>query len=274
MLTNEIYIGNMVQGKYGSISYKTKENKPRPKSEWYIVEDTHEPIIERELWDKVQLLVSQRAKPFCSGSIGLFARKARCMHCGYTMRSSKSRGRHYLQCSNRHVARDACIGSFISVDKLEEMVVSELNRLSSKYLDRDELEEKIAFFDTTKAQKQRLLADLAMNQKRIDEYTKGLQALYLDKVRGLVCERNFATLSKSFSEDKERLEGIAMDGQNQLRELNERMTAGDNRCASMEQYTSLSHLTRGMVETLIDYISVGKRIPGTQNVPIEIHWNF
>ena len=35
MLTNEIYIGNMVQGKYGSVSYKTKQNKPRPQSEWY-----------------------------------------------------------------------------------------------------------------------------------------------------------------------------------------------------------------------------------------------
>ena len=33
MLTNEIYIGNMVQGKYGSVSYKTKQNKPRPQSE-------------------------------------------------------------------------------------------------------------------------------------------------------------------------------------------------------------------------------------------------
>ena len=49
MLINEIYIGNMVQGKYGSVSYKTKQNKPRPKSEWYVVEGTHEPIIDREL---------------------------------------------------------------------------------------------------------------------------------------------------------------------------------------------------------------------------------
>ncbi|MCM1488468.1 MAG: recombinase family protein, partial [Firmicutes bacterium] len=45
MLVNEIYIGNMVQGKYGSISYKSKINRPRPKESWYIVEGTHEPII-------------------------------------------------------------------------------------------------------------------------------------------------------------------------------------------------------------------------------------
>ena len=122
MLVNEIYIGNMVQGKYGSVSYKTKQNKPRPKDEWYRVEGTHEPIIDRELWDRVQALVAQKAKPFTVGTIGLFARKARCMNCGYTMRSSKNHGKHYLQCSNRHVAKDACIGSFISVDKLEKAV--------------------------------------------------------------------------------------------------------------------------------------------------------
>ena len=34
------------------ISYKTKQNKPRPKEEWYRVEGTHEPIIDRELWDR------------------------------------------------------------------------------------------------------------------------------------------------------------------------------------------------------------------------------
>lgn len=36
MLENEIYIGNMVQGKYGSVSYKTKQCKPRPKDQWYV----------------------------------------------------------------------------------------------------------------------------------------------------------------------------------------------------------------------------------------------
>lgn len=75
MLTNEIYIGNMVQGKYGSISYKTKINKPRPKEEWYIVRGTHEPIIDRELWDRVQAMIAQKAKPFSTGKIGLFRKK-------------------------------------------------------------------------------------------------------------------------------------------------------------------------------------------------------
>ena len=78
MLTNEMYIGNMVQGKYGSVSYKTKQNKPRPQEEWYRVEHTHEAIIDRDLWERVQALITSRAKPFTAGTVGLFARKVRC----------------------------------------------------------------------------------------------------------------------------------------------------------------------------------------------------
>ena len=278
MLTNEIYIGNMVQGKYGSVSYKTKQNKPRPKSEWYIVEGTHEPIIDRELWDRVQALVAQRAKPFDVGTIGLFARKARCANWGYTMRSSKTSpgrgGKHYLQCSNRHVAKDACIGSFISVDRLERLVIDELNRLSAEYLDKDELEQNIEFCGNLQGQKDRLSADLATYRKKALEYSKGIRDLYMDKVKGLISESDFIDMSKGFSTERDRLERVIADGEKQLAELDEKIAAGDNRRELIEKYTNLEHLTREIVETLIDYISVGKRIPGTRDVPIEIHWNF
>lgn len=274
MLTNEIYIGNMVQGKYGSVSYKTKQNKPRPKSEWYIVEGTHEPIIEQELWDRVQALVAQRAKPFDVGTIGLFARKARCANCGYTMRSSKNHNKRYLQCSNRHIAKDACIGSFISVDKLERLVIDELNRLSAEYLDKNELEQNIEFCDNLQGKKNRLLSDLTIYQKKITEYSKGIQELYMDKVRGLISESDYVNMSKDFTTERERLERVIAKVENQLAEIEEKQTAGDNRRELIEQYTNLEHLTREIVETLIDYVSVGKRIPGTRDVPIEIHWSF
>ena len=278
MLTNEIYIGNMVQGKYGSVSYKTKQNRPRPKETWYRVEGTHEPIIDRALWDRVQALVAQRAKPFDVGTIGLFARKARCANCGDTMRSGKTSpkrgGKHYLQCANHHIAKDACIGSFIAVDKLEQLVIEELNRLSAEYLDRDELERNIEFCENLQGQKARLRTDLAVYQKKIEEYAKGIRELYMDKVRGLISEGDFAELSKGFSAERTRLERVVVETEKQLVQLEEKIAAGDNRRELIEQYTNLDHLTREVVETLIDYISVGKRIPGTKDVPVEIHWNF
>lgn len=274
MLENEIYIGNMVQGKYGSISYKSKQNKPRPKELWYRVENTHEPIIDRELWDRVQAILIQRAKPFGGGSIGLFARKVRCANCGYTMRSSKNRGRHYLQCSNRHVAKAACIGAFISVEKLEQIVIAELNRLSAEYLDKDELERRIEFCDSLHAQKNRLMNDLSTYEKKIAEYAKGIRELYLDKVKGIISEQDYLELSRDFSSEKEHLERMVADTQKQVADLDARLAAGDNRRVLIDQYTNLDHLTREMVEILIDYISVGKRPAGEKNPPVEIHWNF
>ena len=274
MLVNEIYIGNMVQGKYGSISYKTKQNKPRPKSEWYIVEGTHEPIIDRELWDRVQKMIKERAKPFDVGTIGLFARKARCANCGYVMRSSKNRGKHYLQCSNRHVAKDACIGSFISVDKLEQMVIDELNRLSKEYLNKDELERKIEFAGNLQAQKDSILKNIASYEKRVAELSKGIRELYMDKVKGLISAEDYAEMSKDFIGDRDRLEKLISDGRRQIEEVDVKIEVGDNRREIIERYTNLKHLNREMVEILIDYISVGKRIPKTKDVPIEIHWNF
>ena len=278
MLTNEIYIGNMVQGKYGSVSYKTKQNKPRPKSEWYIVEGTHEPIIDRELWDRVQALLAQKAKPFNSGEIGLFARKARCAYCGYTLRtnkfSPKNKGRRYLQCPTRFVAKDACPGGFISVERLERMVIDELNALSAEYLDKDELEQKIEVFNSVQSQKDKLASELAAYGKKINEYSKGLRDLYMDKVKGFISEADYADMSQGFSRERDRLQRMVAEGERQMASLDEKIEASDYRRKLIEQYSDLEHLNRQIVDTLIDHISVGKRIKGTKDVPIEIYWQF
>ena len=274
MLINQVYIGNMVQGKSGSVSYKTKVVKPRPKEDWYIVEGTHEPIIDRDLWDRVQLMIQERAKPFSIGQIGLFARKTRCAYCGYIMRSHKSHGMHYLQCPNRHVSKDSCTGSYIAVDKLEKMVIDELNRLSAEYLDKDELERNIEFATNLTEQKNRLISDITIYKSKIEETSKAIRELYMDKVKGIINEADFVALSKEFKADKERLERTIADGERLLAELEEKIKRGDNRREIIERYTHLEHLNREMVEILIDYIAIEKRIPKTRNVPIEIHWNF
>ena len=226
----------------------------------------------------MQALIAQRAKPFDAGTIGLFARKARCANCGYTMCSSKTApkrgGKHYLQCSKRHMAKDACIGSFISVDRLERMVIDEINKLAAEYLDKDELEQNIEFCYNLQGQKKRLLSDMAAHEKKIAEFSKGIRELYMDKIRGLISEGDYVEMSKDFTMERARLERMIADGEKQLAEIEEKIAVRDNRRQIIEQYSNLEHLTRESVDILIDYISAGKRIPGTRDVPIEIHWNF
>ena len=112
-------------------------------------------------------------------------------------------------------------------------------------------------------QKKQLLSSLSAYEKRIAEYTKGLGDLYIDKVRGLLNEEDFAALSRDFSLEKSRLECARRESRRQLAEIEDRIALGDNRKALMEQYVNLDHLTREIVEILIDHITVGKRIPGT-----------
>lgn len=96
----------------------------------------------------------------------------------------------------------------------------------------------------------------------------------MDKVKGLLSENDYVEMSRDFTTERDRLARVFADGEKQLSEIEEKITAGNNRRELIEQYTNLEHLTREIVDILIDYVSVGKRIPGTKDVPIEIHWSF
>ncbi|CQR73265.1 Recombinase [Sporomusa ovata DSM 2662] len=274
MLTNEIYIGNMVQGKYGSISYKTKENKPIPKEQWIKVKGTHSPIIDRELWDNVQELVREKAKPFIIGTIGIFAKKARCMYCDYVMRSTKSHDRYYLKCETKHVAKDACIGAFIPVEELENAVISELRKIITEYLDKDELEQQVSFNNNLSEKREKLKVEIATFEKKASEYAKGIKDLYLDKVKGIISESEFLQFSKEFYTEKERLEKVAMEAKEKQEAIDRKMQSADNRRQIIEEYIDITKLNREMTVKLIDFIYVGRRNPETKQIPIEIHWNF
>lgn len=275
MLTNEIYIGNMVQGKYGSISYKTKINKPRPKEEWYIKENTHEPIIDRELWDRVQALIKEKSKPFSDGQIGLFARKTKCMYCGYTLRSTKqTNGTRYLECPTRHVSKEACEGSMISVNVLERIVLKELKELSAKYTDNNYIAENTEFNDRITEQieiKENLISDY---QQKSNECSEGIKSLYIDKVKGLITEDIFIDLTKNLHADKNRAEEMIITLSEQIEELKQKLLCAESKEERIKQYTNIEKLNREIVDTMIDYIEVGKRISGTKKRPVNIYWNF
>lgn len=273
MLENEMYIGNMVQGKYGSVSYKTKQNKPRPKEEWYRVEGTHEAIIDKALWERVKAMREERAKPFATGEIGIFAKKARCAECGYTLRSVKNKEKRYLTCPNRSVSKDACAGAFISVERLEKMVLSELKRILEVYLDWDALEQNIPCGVNLQRRKERILEDRKAYEKTIQAYTRAIEKMYLDAGRGVLSEGDFLAMVQEFTQEKRRLEDTLRQAKEELAEIEASIEAGDTR-EWLQQYVNPDHLTREMVEKLIDHINVGRRIHGTRTVPVEIHWNF
>lgn len=62
MLLNEVYIGNMVQGRMKKVNYKSKKNIRLPREQWKIIEDTHEPIIDKTTFFKAKEMLETRRK--------------------------------------------------------------------------------------------------------------------------------------------------------------------------------------------------------------------
>jgi DNA invertase Pin-like site-specific DNA recombinase len=274
MLINEMYIGNMVQRRFGSVSYKTKTTKSKPKEEWQIIKGTHDPIISPELWNSVQELVKQKVKPFTIGTIGLFSRKAYCKNCGYTLTSSKNNNKHYLKCPNRHISQSACIGSFTSVDYLERTIIKEINRFSEVYLDKSELAKSVNIFSDFEKQKEEIQLNIHTYAKKIEELNNGIKTLYLDKVKGVISDSEYIEFTNDFKIEKSKFEKNLKEKENSLEQVEEKLNTIVDRKQIIEQYTNLEKLNREIVEKLIDKIYVDKRIAGTRTVPVEIYWKF
>ena len=110
-------------------------------------------------------------------------------------------------------------------------------------------------------------------QSRSDWLAKSVRELYLDKVKGIIGEVDFVELSRDFTAQRERLQAQVRECRRHLEEIDTQTADGSDR-ERIAQYVRTEHLTREMVEILIDRVMVGKRIAGTRNVPIEVHWNF
>ncbi|MBQ1169316.1 MAG: recombinase family protein, partial [Oscillospiraceae bacterium] len=275
ILTNEVYLGNLVQGKYGSISYKTRQCAPKPKEQWIRVEGTHEPIIDKALWNRVQKKVSTHARPLTpTGMVHPFSGIVVCKYCGYAVRPHKTHGHYYLMCNTRQISEDACPGAFIPAEELEQIVISELRSFNTRLLDLNKLEREIEFEKTLNNRKAKIQSELRGYQEKIDEYTKALQTLYVDKSKGLINIRDYHEMADAFQNEKKRFEGLVKACQDRIDEMNARTINGDHRTELLSKYMHMDHLTRSMTEVLIDHIEIGKRDKETGEVPVSIFWNF
>lgn len=274
MLTNEIYIGNMVQGKYESISYKTKQNKPRDKKDWIKVEGTHEPIISMDVWKKVQELIKQKSKPCYHGEVGIFAKKVKCMYCGYYLHTTITGGKKYLKCPTREISKENCDGCMISLDVLERIVLQQLQEIHKSYIDEDILERKIEFDQSISKTIREKESQLSGYQQKQNEFTSGLSGLYLDKVNGLLSEVEFQEIKNHLASQKETLKLHIETLKTELELLYSRQKKSDTRREIVVEYTNVVKLNRMITSTLIDYINIGKRYPNSKERPVEIHWNF
>ena len=128
ILTNETYIGNVVQNRTTSVSYKNHKVVYKPKEEWIVVKDTHEPIIDKKVFDKVQTILeernSEKKKP---ANLSIYYGKIKCVDCGTGMckmedtRGGRVTSNYY--CRNYKTTSNNCSPHKIRTTTLNHLVL-------------------------------------------------------------------------------------------------------------------------------------------------------
>ncbi len=277
MLRNEMYIGNMVQGKYRNLSYKSKNSKPVPREEWIIVENTHDPIIDRELWDKVQRMLAQKARPMCTGKTNIWANKVKCLYCGYGMRTIKNKEYRYLRCSSKYFDKIACPGGIIPQRFLENAVLKELNIIIDSFFDEEEAERNLSVSHRSELEVKKLQKEKADVQKQIEDLENAIKTTYFDKAKGILSEKEFVSFRESFEQDLSLLQGRVEEIGKRLETLKGETDKEKSVKAVLGVYRNIKELDRTVVDALIDYVEVGRndhKVHKTDLPPIIIHWKF
>lgn len=144
ILTNEMYMGTLVQGREKRISYKSRKQVAVPKEEWVWIEDNHEPIISKEEFYQVQeILRLRRREPKAEMEGGRpypLAGKVFCRECGSSMVRSGAKGTNgnYLRCRLAAKSRlVACTSHSIKYFELEKALLEALQGQIAAFLQKE-----------------------------------------------------------------------------------------------------------------------------------------
>ncbi len=274
ILTNEVYIGNLVQAKTYNPTYKSKHTIPAPQSHWIKIENAHEPIIDMDTWNLTRRIWNRRTKPcYVSGTkdINVFAGKVICVHCGYNVSTGYNRGKRFFRCSTRKFDKNSCQGVTIFESTLKTIVLEEFKKLREQYLDTERIENGIELDVDESSKLERLQKAASDVDKRLKECDNDFKNLYTDKLRGLINDAQFVTLSSQFEEEKDKLLQQREKIESDIAYLQSLLKNVQTKQEIIERYLSFDELTQPMVEELIDKIEIGGE---KRHRTVNIYWNF
>ncbi len=213
MLQNETYIGNMVQGRSVKISYKSKKCLKQDPANWVVVEGTHEPLVDRETFQKVRMLVNSRKHTRSRTYDFLLKGLIFCHECGYPLavlnrKNAKGEDVLYFVCRTyqRFTKAGVCTCHSIKEKTVTEAVVAKVREVCQAYLKPDELL-PVAREAVENARKQSSLeSELQALQSKIDSLTANLDRMYTDRLSGLLPEADFQRIFGRIKLEREQLE--------------------------------------------------------------------
>ena len=262
ILQNEMYIGNMVQGKNTTISYKIKQCRAIPKDEWIIVENTHEAIIDKDTFNKAQSLFRKniRSSPV-KKEVDLFSGLVRCADCHRIMNkktNTHSYGtyRYYRCMTSRKMSKDACTNHTIRIDKLETAVLVTLQKMIDTAIEFDEILEIINQSSKRKKESTHLQKMIKTQSAEREKCIKMSLDLYPDWKQGVITREEYMTLKANLTEKIEAIDSTIKSLTKTAEEYAQGMNSENEFISHFKQYGNIDSLNRPMVVELIDEILV------------------
>ena len=280
ILHDQLYIGNMVQGKHKKISYKSEKTIWMPKSQWIVVENTHEAIIEREMFETVQRMMQERTRSSEKGTIHPLAKKVVCGCCGSCMeqtgRQPRADGtqRRYVRCRMHQRAPEVCGNkTCTNLTDLQNVVLQRIRAYVSDWFDPEKV--KLPEQDDPVRQRnQAMREELRKLRGDVERRRKAMQELYLDKVSGLIDSAQFFEMNKSFLDEVSSAEARIEKLESELEQQKEESATIQTKMQRVRELAQVSHLTRELAVLLVDRVVVGPKDARTGEQKITIEWNF
>ncbi|HHT53840.1 MAG TPA: recombinase family protein [Clostridiales bacterium] len=286
MLEQQEYCGDIINFKSYSKSFRNKTRVENPKENWAIFKDVHEPIIDRETWERVQELTknSKRRKPKNENvKKSIFTNLLYCGDCGHKLWfniNKQNPSIRFYSCSNYKGLRGTCESThYVREDSLEQVVKMELFKLAT-YLDHDEdafaelLEHKTN--KDSMAERKAAESALAAATARSQELLRLYERVYEDNVNGKVTDDWFMRLSHKYEVEQEELKKQMFDLKNKIERLDTAQNSSGSFIRAIRKFMTMQTLTPIVLQELIDKIEVFP-IEGTgknRTQRLVIHYRF
>ena len=262
ILKNIVYLGHTAQGKTRKLSFKSKITITNPEEDWYVVRNTHEPLISQTTFDIVKKRSISRKRSSNKGFINIFSGIAKCMDCGRNMSATGTRKKGVsanLVCGGYKLygCRE-CSNHFIEYDVLYNTVLSQLQKqIKLSMDDKTKIIEKIKNY-LKSTEKQKGVTNLIHSlQKRSKELDTIIQNLYEDTVTGKIDSNRFYKMLSYYEEEQKEIDNTIVIHTQRI-ESTQQEEASNFLFKEMQNISEMKELTSDILHSFIDHIEIGQ----------------
>lgn len=279
ILSNPTYLGKTIQHRTTRVSYKNHNVVNIPENEWIINDDAHEPIISREVWEKVQgTYGGVRGRADKKNCVHPLSGLVVCPDCGKKLKLKRVKDINNCFLCRTYVdlGKQYCTSHSIS-EKLLERVVSDDLRSMLKDVDIDEAKAKAHFLDvrSKSSAQNRVLCEKQLKEFkfRLAELDKLIEAAFEERVLGKLPESVCINLCEKYQAERLSVQNAVCETERKI-SAPESDVCAEEYIGKLREYGSVDCLTREMCLQLIDYVTVGDKPEEGEEREIRIYYKF